>query len=489
VRLRRSGALALAGAALAAALPAAASAYPTLVVGAAENAVLSSSLTDSKGQLELAAAAGLQTVRVVVLWYGGGAPRDEQLASYSTTARAASLVGLRLMVNVFPATNTQVPKDEVSRAAFASFAARLARAVPTVKHFVVGNEPNKQFFWSPQFAPDGAPAAPAAFTALLAATYDALKAVDPAVVVAAGGLAPRGNDKPNAVSNVSISPGNFILGMGAAYRASGRTAPIMDQFSIHPYGDRSEQPPTFEHPLSTTIGLGDYPKLVGFLGQAFDGTAQPGSTVPILYDEYGVQTLAPAEKASLYTNPNAPLADDVVTDDVQAAYYRRALQLASCQPNVAGLIFFHVVDETDLGRWQSGLYHPDGTPKTSFAAVRKAVLETRRGIIARCPGIRLPVRLLGLRFPGAATVPATHTSWRIRAGCAQDCKYVARLERLPEESLTLAARGFLEGGAMRTIALPERQVAPGSYRLTVRLVSRVNAGDPLIRSSRSFQVG
>ncbi len=480
--------LALTLATLAAALPTAASAHPTLVVGAAENAVQTPSLTDSKAQLELAAAAGLQMVRVVALWYGSSTPSSDQLAAFTTTARAADLVGVRLAVNVFPAVNRQAPKDDASRASFVSFTTALARAAPTVRDFVVGNEPNKQFFWHPEFAPDGTPAAPAAYAALLGATYDALKAINPAIVVAGGALAPRGNDNPNAVSNVSMSPGNFILAMGEAYRASGRTIPIMDQLAIHPYGERSQQPPTFEH-AGSFIGLGDYPKLVGFLGRAFDGTGQPGSALSILYDEYGVQTAPPPAKASLYTNPGAPLADDAVTEDMQAAYYRKALQMASCQPTVAGILFFHAVDEPDYGRWQSGVYYPDGTPKSSFAAIRKATLETRRGIIARCPGIRVPVRLLGLRFPAETALPAANRSWRIAAGCAQDCRYVARLERLPAGSVTLARTGFLVGGGMRTIALPTRKVAPGSYRFSVRLVSRVNSAEPLIRTSRTLQVG
>ena len=48
-------------------------------------------------------------------------------------------------------------------------------------------------------------------------------------------------------------------------------------------------------------GLADYEKLVGALGTAFDGTAQPGTTLPILYDEFGVEAVIPAAKASLYT--------------------------------------------------------------------------------------------------------------------------------------------------------------------------------------------
>src|SRR5262249_56593077 len=87
----------------------------------------------------------------------------------------------------------------------------------------------------------------------------------------------------------------------AAYRASVRTAPIMDAFTFHPYGESSNIGPDFPHPNSTAIGLADYSKLVSLLGQAFDGTAQPGSTLPILYDEYGVESTIPETKVPLYT--------------------------------------------------------------------------------------------------------------------------------------------------------------------------------------------
>ncbi len=37
------------------------------------------------------------------------------------------------------------------------------------------------------------------------------------------------------------------------------------------------------------------------LGEAFDGTAQRGSELPIFYGEFGVESDIPAAKASLYT--------------------------------------------------------------------------------------------------------------------------------------------------------------------------------------------
>src|SRR5258705_136985 len=88
--------------------------------------------------------------------------------------------------------------------------------------------------------------------------------------------------------------------MGTAYRALKRARPIMDGFSFHPYGESSSTPPTFAHTVGTSLGLADYDKLVGLLGTAFDGTAQLGSKLPIVYDEYGVDSQIPDGNRHFY---------------------------------------------------------------------------------------------------------------------------------------------------------------------------------------------
>jgi hypothetical protein len=69
---------------------------------------------------------------------------------------------------------------------------------------------------------------------------------------------------------------------------------------------------------------------------------------------------------------------------VQASYYRRALELAYCQPTVRGLFVFHTFDEPGLGGWQSGLYFADRTPKPSVRAFKRAVADLRNGRFPRC---------------------------------------------------------------------------------------------------------
>ena len=68
----------------------------------------------------------------------------------------------------------------------------------------------------------------------------------------------------------------------------------MDAFAFHPYPETSATGPALAHPAGTSIGLADYPKLVSLLGTAFDGTAQRGQALPILYDEFGIETPDPA---------------------------------------------------------------------------------------------------------------------------------------------------------------------------------------------------
>jgi hypothetical protein len=155
----------------------------------------------------------------------------------------------------------------------------------------------------------------------------------------------------------------------------------MDAFAFHPYMEASEDAPNAKHPDNTTITLADYPKLVALLGQAFRGTAQPGARLPVYYTEFGVQTAVPAAKRRFYVDLESPARTDSVSFDTQAAYYRRALELAYCQPTVRGLFVFHTFDEPNLGGWQSGLYFADRTPKPSLPAFKRTVADLRNGRI------------------------------------------------------------------------------------------------------------
>jgi hypothetical protein len=342
--------------------------------------------------MDLAKAAGLGAIRLTAIWKPGQSTvPDDEVAALQAASAAAALDGITITATVMPFGSRTTPVTATSRREFAAFAADLVRRVPGIPNLIVGNEPNINRYWLPQFAADGSDAAAPAYEALLAQTYDAVKAVNRKEFVIGGSVSPHGSDDPTAPRQTH-SPTAFITDLGAAYRASGRRNPIMDGFALHPYGENSSIAPTSAHPYSTSIGLADYGKLVRLLGGAFDGTAQLGSRLPIIYDEYGIESLVPADKARLYHGRELP-ATKPVPESTQADYYDEALTMAACQPNVRAIFLFHVSDESDLDRWQSGVYYPDGEPKQSQPILAGAIAAARENALGTCAE-RVPIRKL-----------------------------------------------------------------------------------------------
>ena len=381
--IRGIAALSVVLAALAAAVPAQA-APRRLVVGASESASLIPDTVVAKTRMDLAVLAGLTEIEVRAEWTRGKtAPTADEFASFQASVLAAQLDAVRLVIAVNTGGSSQTPQSLLDRKQFAQYTSALARSLPYARDFIVGNEPNLNRFWMPQFDKRGRDLAAPAYEALLARTYDALKTVSPQINVIGGAVSPRGADRADS-GRQTHSPTAFLLDLGLAYRKSRRSQPIMDLLVIHPYGETSRTPPTTLHPKSTSISIADYPKLVKLLRTAFHGTPQRGASLPILYGEYGVQTQVPFNKLSAYTNLGDPIAGDVVSEAKQGSYYRQAIALAYCQRTVAGLLIFHVSDEPDLDRWQSGLFYTDDTPKSDLAFVRNAADAAQAGTLT-CP--------------------------------------------------------------------------------------------------------
>jgi hypothetical protein len=316
--------------------------------------------------MKLAYDSGFRAIVLSAVWKNGASAEDD-VPALRRAVDAAVREHIQPVLAVYQLSSS-TPVDPTQRTAFAAYAAALAKALPEVRDVIVGNEPNLNLFWQPQFDSSGGDQAAHDYELLLAETFDALKAHDSKLNVIGGALAPRGGDRPS--SRPTHSPTQFIRDLGAAYRATGRTTPIMDAFDIHVYGESSRIPPTLQHPRTTTIGIADYGKLVKLLGEAFDGTAQAGSKLPIVYGEYGVETTIPAAKASLYTGREVV---PTVDEQTQATYYVEAIHAAAQQRNVRMLFLFHVADESRLEGLQSATRYADGSPKSGEPAVQAAL--------------------------------------------------------------------------------------------------------------------
>jgi hypothetical protein len=456
---------------------------PLMVVGAAEDAVKQDTVPAAKAKLDLLRVAGFQAVRITSIWAPGQrAPAALEAQRLAAVASAAQTDGMQVYVQVMNYGNRTTPLTAQQQSDFAAYAASIARQNPSIQNVVVGNEPNNNRFWLPQFALDGSDAAASAYDSLLAATYDALKAVSPQIDVIGGALSPHGGDKAGG-GKPTHSPTSFTSDLVSDYKASGRSAPIMDAYDVHAYEDNSSLPPTFQHPKTTTIAVADYGKLTGLLA-GFDGTAQPGSTLPIVYGEYGVETQIPAAKASLYTGQE-PQTTKPVTESTQAAYYREAIGLAFCQPTVKAFFVLHAFDEASLPAWQSGVYYQDETPKTSLPGVRDAIRDSRGGVIAKCPGLELtPKAIIG--FPTGKALRSQ--PFKVLIKCDIDCDALVRLSRQPRNSTTLQARAHLQAGELVRVALPTRKIAAAVYRFSVRLTAPVNTGPPKVAVGRPVSI-
>jgi hypothetical protein len=447
--------------------PAAHAGGPSLLIGATEDAVRSPDIVTAKAQMDLIKLAGFQAVRITQIWSPGQTTLSPQDAIVlNNVVGAAQLDGIQVFASVLNATAKTTPVTAQDQADFAAYAASIVSTIPGITHLIVGNEPNLNLYWLPQFDSTGGDAAATAYESLLATTYDAVKAVAPKVMVLGGAVSPRGNDQPNG-ARLTHSPSTFIPDLGEAYRASGRTKPIMDGFAFHPYEDNSSiAPVNGVNPNSTSVMIADYDKLVGLLSDAFDGTDQPGSALPIYFDEFGVQSQIPPDKASEYTGTEQSTTKPV-DELTQGEYYTQAIQIAFCSPTVAGFFIFHSVDETALTGWQSGLYYPDLTPKASLPAVQLAIKEAKRGVVARCPGLAL--------MPKAK---ATQRGSKLVLSCDIDCSYVAQLYLLPRK-LLITRRGSVVGGKTGTLPIQAPAVF-GRYRLRLTYWARVNPGRPKV---------
>jgi hypothetical protein len=395
-------------------------------------------------------------------------------------------LGTRIVLAIQPihalafATNTRA-----RIAAFAAYARQVALRYPQVREYVIGNEPNVRRFFQPQHAADGTILSAQTYEQVLAAAYDALKGVDPDIVVDGLAVSPRGNDKGVGTGAESVSPVRFIAALGAEYRQSGRATPIADVVDVHAYSNVNTQPLTrpYQWPQA---GAADLDRLKQAWWDAFHGTAQPvfqetGGGPRKIYvkfriDESGTQVKIDPTKVDpkLYTGrENVPTVDEAT----QARYYTDLINLVKCDPDVKSLELFHLVDEPLLLGFQSGLLRVDDSRRPSYAAVKRAIaaggtcsaphtwrhtttvlgarmtfdartkLAVQRMFFARVGAAEEATAQIGI-FPAAAGTPATSALRQSLAGDAADA--------------LVQGGGLLRANVVRTFTL-KGQLVPGRY--------------------------
>jgi hypothetical protein len=501
-----------------AALGLAAPASADLIVGAADD---SGKLADDGGAwfLSQMREVGLQENRITLAWDPDQPTtirEKEQLDRYVANAAAQ---GIRVMILISP-TRVRALTSSAATGQFVRFVAQVARTYPQIKDFGVGNEPNQPRFWQPQFLNSGKSVACGNYERVLAQAYDSLKAVDRNITVIGVSLSPRGNDNPLAAVNASTSPIRCIRDLGLAYRASGRKRPIMDELAFHP------------HPNSYTdgyrvgyrwpnAGTSNLARIKQAIWDAFRGTAQPtfaekGKPVSraalpplrVRLNEVGWQVSIPESSMDAYYGREsvARLADE----RFQADNYAAVIPYFACDPSVRSLLYFGLVDEPDLDRWQAGLIRADRTRRPSFAAVQSAL---RRGL-ARCTRRpttwRHKTTVIGAvaRF-GERRRSASDTSWTFSVGSEEASIFSGAMYRLQGRRLSpslrkrllaniglrrspkpvFSARGKARAHAGNFVRFPRKRLAPGTYVFAVRMSAEMNPTRQAALISKPFAVG
>ncbi len=408
---------------------------------------------------------GLRQTVMTVRYLPGEPDTIQGKAFLDKAVPEASRQGLKVVFAVYPYPPRSLARTRAEARAFAGYAARLAREYPDVRQFVIGNEPNQPAFWRPQLSAKGKALSAPAFGRYLAAAYDALKAVDPAITVVGVGLSPRGNDLPTAKSNVSTSPVRFLAALGAWYRRSGRLEPLMDGFSFHPY------PRVASHPLTRlydwpNAGYANLGRIKQAFWDAFHDTPQPTTVdgLRLYLNEVGWQVDTTGLEG--YTGLENVT---VTTEAKQAAIYADLVRRAACDPDIAEVNFFGFYDDDrrDLG-FQAALNRRDGSARPSAKSVATAIKRTAARPCAK------PVRWR----PSTAVAGA-----RLRAPRVQRSGSVRTLVGAKENASAVVCLVAAEPGARRiaSVASLKRLAVAPCWRgnLTPRFGRSVKLDVPL----------
>jgi hypothetical protein len=458
--------LLIAAAAAVLALPAAAAAGPGLLLG------IDDDLGKWDGNSPVAGAIadlGATVQRITVIWLPGENDISglEAMNVQSAIDRAPHA---RTVLAVYGRRPADAPQTPPARTEFCTFVRGLLRHYPSIRDVVIWNEVNRAEFWWPQKE------APAKYEALLGRCHDLLHASRPDVNVISS-TSTRGDSR-------GTDAAVFIRGIGAAYRSSRRAAPIIDTFGHNPYPAYAAEKPSTRHPTGGSISEGDYATLMQGYYDGFAGTAQPlpgqGSTT-VWYLEDGFQTAAdPALGYSgTETDPKA------VSPTDQAAQLVDAVRLAYCQPAVGAFFNFLLVDENDLGGWQSGLMWRTLRPKPSYDAFKQVAREVASGSVDcnALSGGPVPV------FQPATGVALGAVTWKaneVRIRTGEPALYQAQLIADPSGRAVADQAGSVGRG--EAVVRFVQAVAAGSYRIRVKLVAAGAPGRATMLVGKPFRV-
>jgi hypothetical protein len=465
---------------------------------------------------------GLTENRLTVLWNPSHPTRIDRRAELERTIAQAQKHGVETILSVSQARAGALSSSPSAPQQFVTFVQLVANAFPEVTSFVVGNEFNQPRFFQPQFA-NCKSVSGGMYVRVLARAYDALHAVNPDISVISS-VSPRGNDNCHARNNRSTSPVRFIHDMGVAYKALHRDRPAFDDFGIHLYPNQPTD--SIERGYQwPKIGASNLDRLKQALWDAFAGTAQPvPDSQPSLFRYgQGVAALHPMKiwegelgwQVAVKKGAGSPYFGrenvHVTTEANQARVYADLVRMMNCDPLVDAMLFFGLLDEPDLDRFQAGLMRADWTRRASYIAVKQAIGRAKNG----CQGQTVQwhhtesVIGAGVDFGRLRTQQAKQTWWGFTATAKEDATYKAGIFKVRGRQLsepgraaivksltsgqgrkpTLRAGNTINAYWSPIVRFPSKRLARGSYVYGIRVSAEMNPSRTKVFVSRPFRVG
>jgi Cellulase (glycosyl hydrolase family 5) len=291
-------------------------------------------------------ALGSHWVRLFATWPDLEPARGEfaanWLASYDQVFRALPK-GTKVIVDVVDTPGWESgSSDEHAAPAnpddYAAFVAALARRwAGRVSAYEIWNEEDSPSWWT------GAPN-PAAYAALLRATYPLVKAADPRATIVLGGL--TGNDYP-------FLEGVYRAGAKGSFDAVGvhtdTACDVISPYSFERGPDNRLIPDSFlayREVHATMLANGDHS--------------------PIWMTEMSWRTTTATCSEGVFAGHKP----EGVSERKQATYLAQAYHCLAGNPYVKVALWFPIEDQAGA---QSGLVRSDNSRKPSFAAIRKIV--------------------------------------------------------------------------------------------------------------------
>jgi hypothetical protein len=170
------------------------------------------------------------------------------------------------------------------------------------------------------------------------------------------------------------------------------------------------------------------------------------------------------------------------------------------------VLFFGLIDEPILDRWQAALVRADGTPRPAYDAVKSTFAENRGRCSGQARSWRHATTVAGARaiFPRSRVVRASRRSWSFKVRADEGALFRAGIfclkapTRVDRKGISrsvaraggvLRATGTAKAYWMSPVKFRSRKLAPGWYVYGLRIAAETNAKRTSTFVSRPFRVG